>query len=489
MRHLRVVRSGLSLLLLLTVLLASAPLAAHSFGKTYALPVPLWLYSYGAAAALILSFFVAAWLTRSPPSGLPAEPLPLQDDALPPGRGWRLWQSLSLAGLLLSLVSGFLGSRNPYTNFSMTWFWILFGLGSTYLTALIGGGNSRANPWHLMVRLAARCASVWRNGLWRYPVWLGYWPALLTYMGLIWVELFAHVVPFGLAGLLLGYSVCTLMASAAFGASAWLRQGELFSVFLRLMALMACRREGRWQVPFSGLLKARCESLSLLVFLLFMLSATSFDGLHETAPWVRLFWSDIIVLLKPWLTPPLVSHYPLLLDLYLLWQTFWLLLSPFLYLLLYLLCMVLMRALTGSRLSVCELALRFGFSLLPIVLVYHVSHYLALLITQGTQLLPLLSDPCGRGWNLFGTADWLRVPLVPGAGTVWHVQVALIVAGHVVSVWIAHVEALRLFGNARLALRSQWPMLLLMVLLTTIGLWILAQPFSPGIGLQGLSAA
>ncbi len=485
MRQLSFVRSGVLLLLLLL----PVGVSAHSFGKTYALPVPLWLYSYGAAAALILSFFVAAWLTRSPPAGLPVEPLPLQDDLRPSGRCLRLWQDLSLAGLLLSLLAGFLGSRNPYANFSMTWFWIVFGLGTTYLTAIVGGGNRRANPWYLLVRVAARGGRVWRDGLWRYPVWLGYWPALLAYMGLIWIELFAHVVPVGLAGLLLGYSLYTLLASAAFGASAWLKQGELFSVFLRLMAVMACRREGRWQPPFSGLLKARCESLSLLVFLLFMLSATSFDGLHEAAPWVRLFWSDAIVLLKPWLTPPLISHYPLLLDIYLLWQTAWLLLSPFLYLLLYLFCMLVMKALTGTRLGVRELGLRFGFSLLPIVLVYHVSHYLALLITQGTQLLPLLSDPFGRGWNLLGTADWLRVPLVPGAGLVWHVQVGLIVAGHVVSVWIAHVEALRLFGSTCLALRSQWPMLVLMLLFTTIGLWILAQPFSPGIGLQGLSAA
>ncbi|MFX4682039.1 hypothetical protein ABTB34_21550, partial [Acinetobacter baumannii] len=79
-----------------------------------------------------------------------------------------------------------------------------------------------------------------------------------------------------------------------------------------------------------------------------------------------------------------------------------------------------------------------------IVLVYHVSHYYTLLVTQGTQLLPLLSDPFGRGWNLFGTATWLRRPIIPEAGTVWHAQVGLIVLGHVISVWLAHVEALRL---------------------------------------------
>lgn len=469
------------------LLLAVQPAWAHSFGKTYALPVPLWLYSYGAASALILSFFVAAWLTRAPPASLPDRTLPVSDEPLPAGAGWRLWQGLSLASLLLSLATGWFGSRNPYSNFSMTWFWVVFLLGTTYLTALIGGGNARANPWHVMVQAVAGLSRRWRDGIWTYPAWLGYWPALLAFMALIWVELFVHVMPFSLACLLLGYSLYTLLATAAFGASAWLRHGELFSVFLRLMALMACRRDGRWQSPFSALLTARCESFSLLVFLLFMLSATSFDGLHESAPWVRLFWTDIMLLLRPWLAPPLISHYALLLDLYLLWQTVWLLLSPFIYLLFYLAGIWLMRVLTGSRLSVRELALHFGFSLLPIVLAYHVSHYLALLITQGTQLLPLLSDPFGRGWNLFGTADWLRVPLVPSAGVVWHAQVAVIVAGHVVSVWLAHVEALRLFGSTRLALRSQWPMLLLMVLFTTSGLWILAQPFSPGIGLRGLS--
>ncbi len=487
MRRIRQWRiSGGAALLLLG---ASLPAQAHSFGKTYALPVPLWLYTYGAAAALILSLFVAAWLLHAPAQMPATGTRPLADEPLPAGPGWRLWQALSLAGLVLAMATGFLGSRNPYGNFSMTWFWVIFMLGSTYVSALVGGGNARANPWHVLVMALARVARPWRDGIWRYPAWLGCWPALLLYMGLIWSELFAHVVPFTLAALLLGYTLFTLLASAAFGARDWLRHGECFSVFLRLIGLMSLRHQGRWRMPFSGLTDSRCDSFGLLVFLLFMLSATSFDGLHETAPWVRLFWADLLAQLRPWLTPPLISHYALLLDLYLLWQTLWLLLSPFLYLLLYLACVVLMKALTGSHLSVRDLALRFAFSLLPIVLVYHLSHYLALLLSQGTQLLPLLSDPFGRGWNLFGTAGWLRVPLLLDAGTLWHAQVLLIVAGHVVSVWLAHVEALRVFGSARLALRSQWPMLVLMVMFTTTGLWILAQPFSPGIGLRLLSGS
>ena len=49
-------------------------------------------------------------------------------------------------------------------------------------------------------------------------------------------------------------------------------------------------------------------------------------------------------------------------------------------------------------------------------------------------------------------------------------------AGHVVSVWLAHVVALRTFGTRIAALRSQVPMLALMVVYTVISPWILAAP-------------
>ncbi|MEL0027226.1 MAG: hypothetical protein VW625_00960, partial [Perlucidibaca sp.] len=184
----------------------------------------------------------------------------------------------------------------------------------TWLTALVGGGNGRANPWHLLLLLLARHGRLWRDGLWRYPAWLGCWPALLLCMGLIWLELFGHVRPQGLGLALLCYTLFTVAAGAAFGARDWLRQGELFSAILRLMAVMAVRQDGRWCLPFSGLLRYRCASMGELLFLLFLLAATSFDGLHESAPWVRLFWADLVGLMRPWLAPPLITHYTWLLD-------------------------------------------------------------------------------------------------------------------------------------------------------------------------------
>ena len=47
---------------------------------------------------------------------------------------------------------------------------------------------------------------------------------------------------------------------------------------------------------------------------------------------------------------------------------------------------------------------------------------------------------------------------------------------HVLAVYVAHVMAMRVFAERRAALRSQVPMLVLMVAYTMISLWILSQP-------------
>ena len=51
-------------------------------------------------------------------------------------------------------------------------------------------------------------------------------------------------------------------------------------------------------------------------------------------------------------------------------------------------------------------------------------------------------------------------------------------AAHVAGAYLSHIDALRLFARARHAMLSQLPLLGLMVLFTTIGLWILSLPLA-----------
>jgi hypothetical protein len=114
-------------------------------------------------------------------------------------------------------------------------------------------------------------------------------------------------------------------------------------------------------------------------------------------------------------------------------------------------------------------------SLVPIAFVYVVAHYVSLFLVQGQFAVPLLSDPLGRGWNLFGTADVVPNLTVISPNTTWYVQVGALVAGHVAGLAVAHDRAVTIFPDKRDALRSQYPLLLLMVLYTVGGLWVLSR--------------
>ncbi len=485
--------------LLAAALLAGAALpgtaAAHSFGRSYNLPVPFWMYVYGAAAALVLSFLVVGYFVTVPARGA-------HDGARDIGHArWvrtlgsarlvPVLRGLSVLGLLLCVLTGLFGNRDPYRNFNMTFFWVVFALGFTYFTAIAGDLYAAINPWRVLAEALERWVHGFKRGRVRYPERLASWPALGLYMAFIWIELFAHTRPFSLASILLAYSGINLLGVWVVGASAWFRHCEFLSVFLRLVARMAPLdyrpAEGpeaparlRLRAPFAGAVQDRAESTSLLLFVLFMLSSTAFDGLSATAFWFKLFWVDPFGLLEPWVGKAPIYAYPSLRAFYLAYQTFWLLASPFVYLGVYTLFIGLAKWVTRSRRGLRELALGFAYSLLPIALVYNVTHYYTLVLTQGVKIVSLASDPFGWGWNLLGTAGLFRAPILPDMGLVWHTQVGLVLFGHIVSVYLAHVEALRLFPTRRQALLSQLPMLGLMVVFTGSGLWILAQPIQSG---------
>jgi len=117
----------------------------------------------------------------------------------------------------------------------------------------------------------------------------------------------------------------------------------------------------------------------------------------------------------------------------------------------------------------------FVLSLVPIAAAYLVAHYFSLFMIQGQFIVTLISDPFGKGWDLFGTVDFAPNLAVVSPETVWYVQVAALVVGHVAGLAIAHDRAVTLFDDRRAALRSQYPMLGLMVLYTVGGLWLLSR--------------
>ena len=109
---------------------------------------------------------------------------------------------------------------------------------------------------------------------------------------------------------------------------------------------------------------------------------------------------------------------------------------------------------------------------MPIALAYVAAHYLTLLLYQGQAIVRiswpplgfLASNPLGEdGTDIFGTADEAIDYGVIGATTTWYCQVGFVVLGHVAALILAHDRALALYDDAKLAVRSQYWMLVVMV--------------------------
>jgi hypothetical protein len=113
---------------------------------------------------------------------------------------------------------------------------------------------------------------------------------------------------------------------------------------------------------------------------------------------------------------------------------------------------------------------------LPIALFYHLAHNATHVFYEWSKLRRLASDPLGWGSDWFGTA---RAPLSAlwSPESIWYLQVALIVIGHVYGILVAQREAFRMFkGDHRASLRVHLVMMVGMILMSMLSLWLLAQP-------------
>jgi len=134
------------------------------------------------------------------------------------------------------------------------------------------------------------------------------------------------------------------------------------------------------------------------------------------------------------------------------------------------------RRLAGVQTPLADLITQFSISLMPIAFAYHVAHYFSYLLIQGQRIIPLISDPFGWGWNIIGTANYSPDISIVDAELAWAVGLCSIVVGHVIAVYSSHVIASKTFVSLAETLRSQVPMMVLMVGYTVLSLWIIAQP-------------
>jgi hypothetical protein len=451
--------------------------SAHAFVQSYTLPIPFSLYAGGAAVALALSFVAATVFAKVPNVELAAGSASARfagTGSITASGSWG--RAFSVLLLLVCIVSGFIGTADAFRNINMTLFWIVFFLGVPYAIVLFGDFYAAVNPWAGFVSAIGKITGQRFTGCIAYPSWLGHFPGLVLYMALIATELFMQQRPVNLSIAISAYTLIMLAGAWVFGKDTWLARAEVFGILCRLLGQISVRAIAR-----PSRLRRPPADLGLILFVLFMLSSTAFDGLHSTAAWAAGYWKVVYPQIS-WVDTVWGSangnRYAASTAVYGAWQWAALFASPFIYFGVFALFMRISGAAGRSSLGTRDLMVRFTFTLLPIAFVYHFSHYFTLVLAQAPKLVQLISDPFGFGWNLFGTADWRIPPVMLDVDVIWHTQVAMIVLGHMASVLVAHLESLRTFETPRRATFSQLPMLALMVLFTASGLWILSLPIS-----------
>src|SRR5690242_16754204 len=269
---------------------------AHALASRQDLPVPAWLFAWGASIVLIVSFFAlsAGWRTprfedphsRPLGAGLSRALLSLPVQVL-----------CGCIGVLLlgfAIYAGLEGTVAPDRNFALTFLFVTCWLGFAFFSAILGDVFRPFNPWRATGRAVGACFKAiagQRAAHARYPEWLGRWPAVVGLLAFVWLE-----VVYGSGGVTLepepaavaaiAYSVYTLAMMAIFGAEEWCSRGETFSVYFGMFGRLGIfgSRDGRLERrrPFSAAPNWATVPGSAAVVIA-SIAATSFDGAQDGA--------------------------------------------------------------------------------------------------------------------------------------------------------------------------------------------------------------
>lgn len=456
---------------------------AHGIGGRSDLPIPVWLAMYAAGFVLVVTFVTLAALWRTPRlRGIEAgRPIPMAMQRIVDASAVRrALRRIAVALLALTIVVAAFGPDDPSRNPAPTWLYVWLWVGVPFASLLLGPVYRVLNPLRaisagLSALLGGRLTAVGARQLVpghpsgaprpadaapqpRYPQRLGYWPAAVSILAFVWLELVYRDAssPHTVLVFILGYAAVHVAGSLRYGQE-WFTRADGFEVYSDLVGRLSPlgrRADGRLVLrnPLDGLASVRPRP-GLVAVVCTLLGSTAFDGLTRTPVWsalaARANEQPANALLG---TAGLLASIGVVTAIYL-------------------------GAARASTLvahsgSGLQPAAAFAHSLIPIALGYAIAHYFSFIVFQGQAGYIQASDPFGRGWNLLGTATWQIDYLLISPTTIGLVQVGAIVLGHITGVIAAHDRALGYFAKGD-AVHAQYALLGAMVLFTFAGIGLL----------------
>ncbi len=490
--------------------------------------IPDWLYYSSIVIIMLISLLIVEFSGKSTPLSGPRIDLARMPFVRLFFKSRKVQLSIQLtvvALFLLIIMAGFYGNQHPGRNIAPTLTWNIWWIGLIFIILFFGKMWCYACPWdaltNWLTRLSFLKVTKERINLgWKWPPWLkNIYLATALFVFLTWLELGFQVTLSPEATATLGLTMFGLVfvPGLLFDKKSFCRYGcligrvsGLYAMFspveIRNRSLEVCRNcatadclkgnESGYPCPTGQYLKTMQTNTYCIM------CAECFRSCpHDNVAFnLRPFAADLTTAPKPRKDEAYLALVLFALTVFHgltmtpLWKTFLqtsrsefglnqmgafslgmagALVIPGA---LYAVFVRLSRFLSGdAAVTARQLFIQYAYGLVPIALFYHIAHNVEHFFMESQKLVALISDPFGYGWDLFGTAA-LRPEALLSLETIWYFQVALVIIGHVFGIAISHRLAYRLFKNRAAALRSQVPMIALMVLFSVLSLWLIAQP-------------
>jgi len=434
----------------------AGPAAGHVGGLTetgITAPVPTWLTVLTGGAVVGASFLLTSVVTeRRTIRAVNGVDLPVPTPGAMRRAGRLTLAGIGLIALPFVLYVGFTVPAEEARNAAILLVWAGWWAGYTMTVYLVGNTWPALNPF--------RTVAGWLPSLERgYPERLGAWPSVAGLVALVYVEVVTPVAedPQLLAGLVLAYTVATLAGAAAYGRETWFGTVDPVARVFRAYGRIAPIQRGgdrvlELRMP-AGPIADDPESLDRgeTAFVVALLWVTTYDGLVATPA-----WEDLATPLVDAGVAPLVLYLVAILAGFAV--ALWI----------YLLAARLARGTADTYVTGRFMAGWFAPALLPIAAGYHVAHFLGYFLSLLPAFLAVLARP-------LSPPEVVNLGVLPG----WFssVELAFVLLGHLLAVWIAHALAFELFPGKLAPLRSQYPLVIAMIVYTMTSAWIVSQPF------------
>jgi len=427
--------------------------AAHTGGLGGAtrdpIAVPTWLFLLTGGGVVGVSFLLASFVTDR---RLVAAVHDWGRFLPGPSRVLRILALIAaVAVLAVTVAVGYVGPVTGVRNLAVLVVWVTWWGGYVASVYLLGDTWPTLSPFRALAELPP---SLDRP----YPDRLGAWPSVGGLLLLVWIEVVTPLAddPRLLATVLVAYTAVTVAGAVVFGVDPWFDNVDPLSRAFRLYGRLAPIgvEEGRLRLrlPGGALPDTVLDGRDDVVFVVTLLFVTTYDGVVATGPWAGGARAAVGAGI-----PSLVVY----LGAYLGGAT--------LFYLAYRVSARVGRRRAETFLSTDYLARRFAPALLPIAAGYHLAHNLGSVLALAPTLAAVgaapLSPPASPP-QLAGLPSWFG-----------GLELAFVLLGHLLAVWVAHATAYDCFPSRLQAVRSQYAITAVMVGYTMLSLWIVTEPY------------